>query len=261
MILTQRKNLPVYEFEFLQKFSTVFQHGITTRNGGVSRDQYDSLNVRFGIGDDALNVQKNRRIISDAFGFPLVRLFSANQTHSNHVQILDESFTQAVDFEDTFNDVDAIICNRPNIACMIQVADCQAQILFDPVRNVFGVVHAGWKGLSQDISGTTIRAMEKTFGSAPGDIIACIAPSLGPCCSYFSSPKTELPEHFHSFIDDKNRVDLWSFATEQLRSHSIKAENIELTKVCTQCQGKDFFSYRRDKTATGRFGIIAMLRQ
>lgn len=259
MISTSRKNLPVYEFEFLQKFAPSFQHAVFSRHGGVSSGAYSSLNVRFGIGDDAVNVQKNRKIISDVFGNSIDQLISANQTHSDHVQVVGGSFGSGGE-KDTFNDIDAFVCSEPNIACMIQVADCQAQILYDPVQKVFGIVHAGWKGLAKDVTGATIEILKSTFGSKPGDIVACIAPSLGPCCSYFSSPKTELPENFHQFIDDKNRVDLWSFAIEQLKSHSIKAENIQLTKLCTQCQGEDFFSYRRDKGATGRFGIIAMLR-
>lgn len=260
MISTLRKNLPLYEFEFLQKFVPGFQHAVFSRQGGVSSGAYDSMNVRFGIGDDDINVRKNREIISDVFGNSVRLLVSADQTHSDHVQVVDGSIGSAEVEKDMFHDIDAFVCSEPNIACMIQVADCQAQILYDPVRKVFGVVHAGWKGLAKDITGATLEMMKSTFGSKPWDVVACIAPSLGPCCSYFSSPKTELPENFHQFIDDKNRVDLWSFAIEQLKLHSVKAENIQLTELCTQCQGEDFFSYRRDKGTTGRFGIMAMLQ-
>lgn len=260
MISTSRNNLPVYEFDLLQNFAPGFQHAVFSRHGGVSSGVYDSMNVRFGIGDDVENVRKNREIISDVFGNSVKLFVSANQTHSDHVQVVDSSFSIAEEGKDTFDDIDAFVCGEPNIACMIQVADCQAQVLYDPVRKVFGVVHAGWKGLAKDVTGATIEMLKSTFGSEPGDIVACIAPSLGPCCSYFSSPKTELPENFHQFIDDKNRVDLWSFAVEQLKLHSVKAENIQLTKLCTQCQGNDFFSYRRDKGTTGRFGIMAMLQ-
>lgn len=260
MISTSRKNLPVYELEFLQKFSPDFDHAILTRHGGFSAGVFESLNVRFGIGDDDVNVQKNRSIVADAFGVAVVKLVSANQTHSDHVQIVDESLSFDEKMKDTFDDVDALVCGVPNIACMIQVADCQAQVLYDPIQRVFGVVHAGWKGLVKDVTGATLKVMADKFGSTPGNIVAGIAPSLGPCCSYFSDPKNELPQNFHQFIDDKNRVDLWSFAIEQLKLHSLKTENIQLTKLCTQCKGDDFFSYRRSKGTTGRFGIMAMLR-
>jgi copper oxidase (laccase) domain-containing protein len=109
--------------------------------------------------------------------------------------------------------------------------------------------------------------MKKRFRCDPKDILVGIAPSLGPCCAFFSDPGKELPPSFGKFIDDEKRVDLWSFSVEQLQSHGISPGHIEIARVCTQCNnGPDiesrgrFYSYRGEKGITGRFGVLVWLR-
>lgn len=265
--------LPVHCFDIFQKFSGRVAHGVFTREGGVSDPPFDSLNVRFGIGDPAENVRKNRAQICAALGIKSANLISANQTHSKKVRMVDQEFLQSR-LEREIDGVDAFVTAMNGAALMIQVADCQAILMFDPVRGVIAAVHAGWKGLAQDISGETLRVMGERFGTDPADVICGIAPSLGPCCAYFSDPLNELPGEFHAFVDEQKRADLWSFSVMQLRTHGIREENIELSRVCTQCGGAGtapggggraggggrFFSYRGEKGVTGRFGVVIMLR-
>jgi len=259
---TTIKNLPVYQFHLLEKFSGTVGHAVLGREGGVSKKPFDSLNVRFGIGDKLLNVAKNRALICKALGIEAQNLISAEQTHSRNVQVIDEDFLRGKPSGECYG-VDAFVTTVPGVALMIQVADCQAMLMYDPSHQVVAAVHAGWKGLALDISGETIGVMKKKFGSDPSDILVGVAPSLGPCCAFFSEPKKELPEEFHKFIDSESRVDLWSFSLEQLLGHGIAREHIELARVCTQCNnGQDieargrFFSFRGEKGITGRFGVL-----
>ncbi|HLG25421.1 MAG TPA: laccase domain-containing protein, partial [Candidatus Gracilibacteria bacterium] len=85
-------NLPANQFHLLQKFSDQVDHAIFTRDGGVSKGPYESLNVRFGVGDAEPNVRRNRTLILKALGVKPEMLISANQTHSKNVQIIDEEF-------------------------------------------------------------------------------------------------------------------------------------------------------------------------
>ncbi len=263
---TKIKQLPVYQFHLLERFSDSLGHAVLGREGGVSKKPFDSLNVRFGIGDKLLNVKKNRALICKNLEVEARNLISAEQTHSKNVQIVDEDFLRDKMPGECYG-VDAFVSNVPGAALMIQVADCQAQLLYDPKRQVVAAVHAGWKGLALDISGEAIKVMRKMFGSDPADILVGIAPSLGPCCAFFSDPEKELPPEFHKFIDDEKRVDLWSFSLEQLHEAGIAPGHIELARICTQCNnGPDiegrgrFFSFRGEKGITGRFGILVFLR-
>jgi len=260
MILPAQKKLPFYQFRLLENFAGEIDHAVFTRHGGVSDEPYNSLNVRFTIGDDEAHVKKNRELLCETMGISVDQLVSANQTHSDYVQIIDSDFMASHKPQTELSDIDAFISQMKNVVCMIQVADCQAQIFYDPEHAAFGIIHAGWKGLVKDIGGATLKKMSATFGTDSAKVFVGIAPSLGPCCAQFSDPMNELPKNFHKFIDENKRVNLWKFSREQLQSHGIKSENIELTEQCTQCQGDDFFSYRRDKGITGRFGVVAYLK-
>jgi len=264
------KDIPAFQFHHLQKFSDVVNHAVFTRHGGTSSGPFSSLNVRFGIGDQEERVIKNRQLIAEKMG--LENLISANQTHSKNVAVIDGNNVGVYmnDAGDSLDDIDALITDVHDVALMVQVADCQAILMLDPYRKVIAAIHAGWKGLMQDISGQTINLMNKNFGVDPADLLVGISPSLGPCCAFFSNPKEELNNDFHAFIDHQCRVDLWRFSLEQLKKHCIRAENIEMARICTHCENgrlqpsgekikSDFFSYRADKGITGRFAAVIAL--
>lgn len=260
------QKVPAYQFHTLQKFSDQLEHAVFSRQGGVSKKPYDSLNVRFTIGDKELNVKKNRAVICDALGLDSEQLVSVDQTHSKNVQMVDEQFLKNYQNVEV-SERDALITDKPKVGLMIQVADCQALLFFDPIHKVIAAIHAGWKGLAQDITGQTVKMLKKFYKVDPHRLLVGISPSLGPCCAFFSDPEKELPQEFHPFIDKEKRVDLWAFSVWQLQKHGIAQKNIELAKICTQCGrggGKGgrgrFFSFRGEHGITGRFGAVIFLR-
>lgn len=260
----------MYRFHLLEKFSDRIEHAVFTRDGGISAAPYRSLNVKYGIGDRDENVNRNRQLICGAMEVGQDRLMSAVQTHSNNVAIVDEELVSFRRKDEEILDTDALVTNLKGYALMVQVADCQAILMVDPSRNVVAAVHAGWKGLANDVTGATIKVMREHYGCNALNIRVGVSPSLGPCCSYFTDPLSELPEDFHKFIDSENRVDLWEFGKQQLMAHGISEGNIEQAKICTMCGGKgnsketapgggsDFYSYRAGKGVTGRFGAVIM---
>ena len=156
---TTINDLPVYQFHLLERFSDSVGHAVLSREGGVSKKPFDSLNVRYGIGDKLLNVKKNRALVCKALGIEPQNLISAEQTHSKNVQVVDEEFLKNKTPGECYG-VDAFVSNVPGAALMIQVADCQVQLMYDPKRQVVAAVHAGWKGLALNISAETIKVMK-----------------------------------------------------------------------------------------------------
>lgn len=273
---SEANSLPAYQFHLLQKFSDQVSHAVFTRNGGVSEGAFATLNVRFGIGDKNENVKENRVLMGECFGLENGDFISANQTHSNHVQIIDDEHARFLhNNHDFFDDVDGFVTASKNVPLMIQMADCQAILMYDSTKNIIAAVHAGWKGLVKDISGEALKIMSKNFGVRPENVLVGISPSLGPCCSFFSDPEKELPQNFHRFIDKSKRVNLWNFSVEQLLSHGVERNNIELARICTQCGGdgtslqkqnllnstwkNPFFSFRGQQGITGRFAAVISL--
>lgn len=274
-----KPNIPYFQFHLLEKFSDRIGHAVFSREGGVSKPPYDSLNVRFTIGDNEQDVLQNRQIMADAIKLQPHQIISANQTHSNHVQIIDEEFlrfnpgdhpqlhseakSKDTSLTQEINDIDAFVTAINSYALLIQVADCQALLLYDPYQNVIAAIHAGWKGLAKDISGETLRLMREHFNVKSENVLVGISPSLGPCCAFFTDPEDELPAGFRPFIDREKRVDLWGYSLAQLQGHGVRPEHIENARICTHCENgrrrqglkPQFYSFRADLGITGRFGV------
>ncbi len=142
---------------------------------------------------------------------------------------------------------DAFITQKKGLGLAIKVADCQGILLFDPTTSTIAAIHAGWKGVAENIVPKTIDVLENALTVDPSDLLVGISPSLGPCCSEFTDPKTELPDFMHPYAKDRH-VDLWKLVDDQLNKAGIPKENIERIKECTKCNKDKYFSHRnKDK--------------
>jgi len=232
------------------------RYAMFDRYGGASTGPFTALNSSYSVGDDDSAVTENRRRMKEILGLDF--LVSARQVHGDHIYCLKER--PAVDHE--VDGYDALLTNLPNIGIMIQHADCQAVLLYDPNCQVIGAVHCGWRGSVQDILGKTVKTMTEVYNSRPADILAAISPSLGPCCSEFVNHARELPAAFQSFLVRQNHFDFWRSSRDQLTASGLDASSITISGVCTSCS-TDYFSYRRSIRSggdpTGRNCTVAAL--
>ncbi len=258
MLLTDKNGVLFFRFPNFSKYSGI-NHGIFTRKNGCSHGPFQSLNVGARVGDDIRHVQANRHMIARLCGGgDLVFLKQGHGCDVVAIQAPDNSL-DGLTMEGRLAG-DAMITNVPGLNLMIQVADCQAVLMIDPISNVVANVHSGWRGSLWNIIGATITRMEMQFGSVPGDIIAGIGPSLGPCCAEFVNYRSELPEAFWKYGDARNHFNFWSASYDQLCGAGVLKENISLAHICTKCNADLFFSYRRART-TGRFAAVIGLKQ
>ena len=252
--------LPCFQFHLIEGFSEEIDHAVFSRSGGVSTAPFNSLNVRFGIGDSDENVRENRRRILKSMA--LRNCLSANQTHSDNVVVIDAETLAWMRKEGVktaeIDDTDAFVTNQRGLGLMIQVADCQAILFFDPGKKILGVAHAGWKGLKQNISAKVIAEMVK-LGSNPAHILVGISPSLGPLNSEFTDPLEELGSEFVPFIKGRY-VDMWEFSRQQLMGLGIQKIEVARVDTANAEEGAKFFSYRREKPETGRFALVAVMK-
>ncbi len=258
MIHREKDGLSFYQFTHMAACADI-RHGIFTRNGGSSPPPFNSLNIGRGIGDDDSGVEANRRAIGRCFrGAELVY---ARQVHGRQViNLADYPAMQRANPHPAEPLVgDAMVTDQPQKYLVIQVADCQAVLLYEPVRQVAANVHCGWRGSIQNIIGRTVETMVNRFECNPRNIIAGIGPSLGPCCAEFINYKAEIPQAFWNYKDFNNHFDFWSISSEQLVQAGLSAKNIESSRICTRCCADEFFSYRSEKT-TGRFAAVIGLR-
>lgn len=238
------------EFDLLEAFPHIV-HGMFLRHGGVSSGHCSTLNLGDSTSDSPENYKKNRELVRDAMEIP--KLIFPHQLHGSNVQRVTQK-----NIDHTFQ-ADALFTTEKNIAIGVCHADCQAAIFYDPVHEAIAVVHAGWRGLAQNIYARTLDAMQREIGTQPQNLIVCISPSLGPDHSEFKNYKQDFPQDFWSFQVEPNYFDLWAIAKKQLNALGVLDKNIEISGVCTCCNSKDYFSHRREKD-TGRHGTVVALK-
>lgn len=279
--------------------SPQLRHGIFTRLGGSSQPPYQGLNTgaphRGVPGDTIDNVISNRQralqalTIADTPCVTLWQIHSAKQViferkdewrddWANH-SFYERSWTPA-----TIHKGDALLTNERGTAIALSFADCTPITLYDPVRQVIGIAHGGWRGTARGIALATIETMVERFGSQPSTILAGIAPAIGECCYEVSEEVqrlflghesfTELPTHeqyrkrvresavfLTRQLPHKNslRLDLQATNRNQLLMAGLLPEHIEVTDICTSCHTDTFFSHRGEQGNTGRFPVIMAL--
>lgn len=236
-------------------------HFITTRSGGTSKAPYDSLNLGLHTDDNHNHVIENRRLLAIETGIEPEKFLYASQVHSGDVKLIDQ---EAINTGVLAHNprTDATVTNLPGICLMVMVADCVPLLLFDPVKRVSAVIHAGWRGTVQHITSNTVRKMVEHYGCDPLDIIAGIGPSIGACCyevgmdvcqvveESFGTSEGYLVYHKHS---SKPHFDLLFANRKQLLDHGLRPQNIENAEICTKCRQDILFSSRASKGITGRF--------
>ncbi len=255
MIITSISGTKIYQFSSLTRYPQIF-HGFFARHGGFSSHPYKSLNVGLKVGDSIRNVTRNIEKISEIINTD--RIISISQAHGCKIIIIDKNYLKTHKEKEP-PVADAIISNEPGVALMIKVADCQSIFMFDPVKNVVANVHCGWRGNVNGIIARTVEVMRESFGSDPADIITGVSPSLGPCCGEFKDYKKLLPSSFEKYKIENNHFNFWEISRNQLMKSGIPGGNIEIGEICTVCNYKDFFSYRKEKI-TGRCAAVIMLK-
>lgn len=246
----EKEGLKWFEFPSLQKYKNL-KHGILTRQGGFSKDPYDSLDLSLSPAGNTRDVKKNLTKVENIIG--LKNVIFSKQVHGSKVIPLTRSNI------DQPLECDGFVTNEKEITLLIKHADCQAALFWDPKKQVIGNVHCGWRGNVLNIYQSMVETMQKYYGCEVKDIHVCISPSLGPFSSEFKNYQDEFPKNFWNFQVRRNYFDLWAIAEKQLLDLKISKENIEIAKVDTYQSKESFFSYRRDKK-TGRNATFITLR-
>ncbi len=237
------------EFDLLKEYPWV-SHGVFLKHGGASTGSFASLNLSDSVGDQPDSVKVNRELVRNVVDIP--EIIYAKQEHKMDVFEVTSANCKKV------LPADALFTRVKNLGLAVTHADCQAAILYDPKKEVIAIVHAGYKGLGLNIYKNTIAALKSACGTNAQDLIVCIAPSLGPDHAEYINYKTELPESFWEYQVKPKHFDFWTIAENQLLAEGVQKENIENAKLCTYCEAKDYYSYRRNKKAGRNATIVAM---
>jgi hypothetical protein len=234
----------------------------TTRKGGLSQKPFDSLNLGSGGGDDPGVVAKNRVMLVKALGLG-GEVKTVSQVHGSDVYVLKDP-----NGAKPLKGYDAIITALHGVAIGVLTADCVPILLYDPVKQVVGAVHAGWKGTIEGIPARAVEEMAAGFGCRPSDIRAGIGPSIGPCCYEVDDNVVgPLCKSMSGFCEDLIspsrpghwQFDLWKTNRRTLLLAGLRPENINVFGVCTSCNTDKFYSHRKSGGSAGRMLAVAQI--
>jgi len=247
-------------FESLSASGVV--HGAITRRGGLSPDPWASLNVGGLVGDKNNRVSENTIRSFQAFGRSLGSCYDVWQVHGSEIVCTDSPRQP----NEAHQKADAILTDKPGITLFMRFADCVPIFLYDPVREVVGLAHAGWLGTIKYVAARAVETMAAQYGCSPGNILAGIGPSIGTH-HYEVGPEVAMQVH-HAFGSDatgllvsKNgdgyfrvQFDMWS--ANRLILEKAGVRHIEVSELCTACHLDDWYSHRAESGRTGRFGAL-----
>ena len=149
--------------------------------------------------------------------------------------------------------MDALITNVPGLSLTVFSADCGTILLYNPVRQAIGAVHAGWRGCAAGIAMKTVQAMTEAYGSRPADLLAALGPCIGQDCFETDG---DVPEAMRAALGadaepyiqtrgPKYHVDLAGLNRQWLLRAGLLPEHIEVSGICTACHPELFWSHRK----------------
>jgi len=237
----------------------------TTRNGGVSKPPFDSMNLGRPSGDDVPAVDVNRGRLQDALGLQPVYLSQVHGVASLELREFAEPGVLVAD---------ACTSGTPGVVCTIRVADCLPVLFTDRDGLAVGAAHAGWRGLAQGVlescfaqyAGLLPHA-HPSDGTVATNTLAWLGPCIGPQAfevgpevrEAFVVQDAAAAGCFRAHANGKWLADLASLARQRLQRLGITQIHGNDSGVhwCTVKNPLRFFSHRRDHLLLGGSGRMA----
>ena len=231
--------------EKLNKFNNI-KHCFFLKNGGVSKNIYNSLNCGLGSNDEKKNILDNMSIVSKKIGINKDNLFTMHQTHSNKVKIIDESNINIQRIN-----ADALITRIKDIGISVLTADCVPILIYEKVNHTIACVHAGWRGA---VNGIIENTLNQIIDMNKDNKIYI---AVGPCIStknyevgkefydQFIQENKKNETFFLSMQNNKFLFDLRKYVNFKITKFDIK--NVENIDLDTYAEEEKFFSFRRSR--------------
>ena len=215
----------------------------TNRHGGFSHGDYSSWNLASHVGDDPVDVERNREKLRERVGDFAVM----SQVHGDTVFVIDQIPAQVPV-------ADALITANSEIALVVMVADCIPLLLRS--EKLVAAVHVGRAGLMNSIAVKTV-AMMSALGAT--QIMGSIGPAICGKCY-------EVPQELHDEVIARHPLARSTTRTGTPTLDLPKALIAALAEVdvpvgisagCT-LEDQNSFSYRRNQITGRQAGVIKL---
>lgn len=269
MTLNNPESVPYLTYNSLSQIKFI-NHAFSTRLGGVSQGEFSSMNMAFNRGDDPEAVTENYKRICKSAGFDFDSLTASSQDHNTFVRAVNKSNAGVGIYKPKdLASVDALITNEPNVTLVTYYADCTPLFFVDTSKKAIGLAHAGWRGTVGRIGEKVIEKMQELYKTNPSDVKAAIGPAISVCCYEVDKPcadnfsalkDLDSKKFVFPKSDGKYMIDLLEANRQILMSAGVKAENITVCDICTNCSSDLLWSHRATKGRRGTMSAFMCIK-
>jgi polyphenol oxidase len=233
---------------------TIALSGFTTRQGGVSKPPFYSLNFGLSSSDNPADVKENYSRLCSQLSVDAENTALMRQIH--------EAAVIRVSKGGIYDSIDGMVTDASGLLLGVRVADCAPALLLDPSSKAVGVVHCGWRSLVSGILENTLSLMKREWNTKPEEVIWALGPSAGPCC-YKVGEEVASRMAPSSILSRKEGLyaDLHAEITHRLLKAGTSITNIQSMRHCTICNKSLYYSHRRDGVLSGRMMGYIMLKK
>ena len=134
MTLNNIDSVPYLTYNSLSEIKFI-NHAFSTRLGGVSSDEFTSMNLAFNRGDSSENVIENYKRICTSADFDFDSLTASSQDHNTFVRVVTaENRGVGIYKPKDIESVDALITNEKGVTLVTYYADCTPLFFVDIVN-------------------------------------------------------------------------------------------------------------------------------
>lgn len=225
--------------------------GYTKRSNGLSAYPEDSFNMALYIGDDEKNVHQHQDMLAKEINFPVNHWMLPIQKHGANIKEVtsDHRGLNSRQLTDNFYDVDGIYSYEVGILLTMNYADCIPVYIWSETDNFHGLVHAGWRGTSLEIT----KKLIDVYQGRIEDLRVAIGPGISG--SHYEVDKNvidQLSYPLDAVVKTRTgyNLDLKKINQQQARDAGLSDQQIYVSDFGTE--ETPFFSYRLEKGNTGR---------
>ncbi|OGD56524.1 hypothetical protein A2V71_02515 [Candidatus Berkelbacteria bacterium RBG_13_40_8] len=244
-----------FRFSNLSSFPEIV-HGISSRNYGDMR--FNKL--------PSQEVAKNRSIFLGDLDINLSDIVYPKLCHGAKIKVVghNERGKGSVSPGNAIALTDGLITAEKEVYLLITGADCLPILIYDPLMQIIGAIHAGWRGILNQIIPNTIGKF-KNLGSDPENLIVGIGPAI---CQKHFVVKNDVLENFMDLYpsvslirNNHGYVDLKKAALLDLKKAGVPKGNIELSLTCTACENGTYGSFRKEGEGAPAMAAVIGMRE
>lgn len=255
-------------FKKLEEYKFI-RHAFSTRLGGISKNEYKSMNLRINCSDPYENVIENYKLLCNATNIDFNSLTFTAQTHTNNVRLItSKDIGAGIHKPQDMNNIDALATNEKGITLVTFHADCIPIFIVDPINKAIGLAHSGWRGTASKITENLLNVMQTYYSSLPTNLICCIGPGIEKSCfevddsvieEFKKSNISYQGKYIQEKLNGKFLLDLLGLNKQILLDSGIDSDNIVMSDICTKCSNDLLFSHRQTGDKRGTMSAMIQL--